>query len=385
MRIPRPDDRDGLATNMAWPYLSLWKLIFRNGVITLCILLAGCQTMHAPDIKMPWSKDKKKNVEQQLPDRILTIWSDTVLHQPGEPGIRGFGGRIYFYHDDKDDPIEVDGGLMVYAFDAEDFDPSNPAPLKRFVFTPDQFESHHSKTSMGHSYSVWLPWDKVGGPNRSISLVTRFEGRHGGVVISDSVNKMLPGVGKSEQDTAEVDRRDYGVQQATYTESPPTSESNLSQDEIGRKRPVPMTIDLPPQFNRHLFPMERESTEPIEAMEAESTVSPRSFERVQPNEESVPLSYEAYLDFMRKRAETEAASNDEETSSEESPRGAHFERRRYPVRMKPGSQEDPSPVRRQPHRGGWLSELPPTPRSGVNARLQSPFASSPAKPQGPRP
>ena len=114
----------------------------------LLVLTSGCQI--APKdkpAKWPWKKDKSK----PLPDRMLPVWTDTVLHQPNQPGVRGFGGRIYFYEKDKTDPIEIDGSLAVYVFDADDIDVNTQKPLRKFVFTADQFNEHMSKTSIGPS------------------------------------------------------------------------------------------------------------------------------------------------------------------------------------------------------------------------------------------
>jgi hypothetical protein len=156
-----------------------------------CCCMVGCQ--FAPK-KLPdswkWGADDKP----ALPDRILAVWTDTVLHQPNQPGVRGFGGRVFFYLKDQTDPIEVDGKLAVYVFDAEDADPMNQKPLRKYVFTADQFASHMSKTSIGPSYSVWLPWGEVGGPQMKLSIIARFEGVDGGTTISDPTIKLLPGI-----------------------------------------------------------------------------------------------------------------------------------------------------------------------------------------------
>ena len=156
-----------------------------------CCCMVGCQ--FAPK-KLPdswkWGEDDKP----ALPDRILAVWTDTVLHQPNQPGIRGFGGRVFFYLKDQTDPIEVDGKLAVYVFDSEDADPMNQKPLRKYVFTADQFASHMSKTSIGPSYSVWLPWGEVGGPQMKLSIIARFEGVDGGTTISDPTIKLLPGI-----------------------------------------------------------------------------------------------------------------------------------------------------------------------------------------------
>lgn len=162
-----------------------------------CCCMVGCQ--FAPK-KLPdswkWGADDKP----ALPDRILAVWTDTVLHQPNQPGVRGFGGRVFFYLKDQTDPIEVDGKLAVYVFDAEDADPMNQKPLRKYVFTADQFASHMSKTSIGPSYSVWLPWGEVGGPQMKLSIIARFEGVDGGTTISDPTIKLLPGIVSRDSD-----------------------------------------------------------------------------------------------------------------------------------------------------------------------------------------
>lgn len=160
--------------------------------VSLAALLAGCSTLEIRE-SLPWEKE----AAPPRASRILAIWSDTVLNSPGKPAKRGFGGRIFFYGDGESDPIEVDGSVTVYAFDAQEFDQTNVAPEKKFVFPAKNLARHYSTCSLGHSYSFWLPWDKVGGPTRQISLIVRYEGADGTVVLSDASRKLLPGVGSN--------------------------------------------------------------------------------------------------------------------------------------------------------------------------------------------
>lgn len=224
-------------------------------ILFLSVLACGCQPLMNKKSMIPWGSKKKE--AKVVPDRILAVWTDTVLHQQGQTGVRGFGGRVYFYEKDKTDPIEVDGSLAVYAFNAEDDAIDSQKPLRKFVFTPEQLASHMSKTSIGPSYSIWLPWSSVSDPPQKLSLITRFEGVDGGTTISDPVIKLLPGIVKKsapEKSSSAplVDRAnssmpgDRGVQPASYSES---RESN-TPEKYG-KRGVE-TIELPPGFQRHL-------------------------------------------------------------------------------------------------------------------------------------
>lgn len=221
----------------------------------LSMAACGCQPLMTKKSMIPWGSKKKET--KVVPDRILAVWTDTVLHQQGQKGVRGFGGRVYFYEKDNTDPIEAEGSLAVYAFDAEDDAIDSQKPLRKFVFTPEQLAGHMSKTSIGPSYSIWLPWSSVGDPPQKLSLITRFEGVDGGTTISDPVIKLLPGVakksdsGKKSSDQT-IDKspiktwEDQGVQQASFSESTATPSRSLDT-----KRPVE-TIELPPGFQRHL-------------------------------------------------------------------------------------------------------------------------------------
>jgi hypothetical protein len=205
----------------------------------------------------PWGK--KKVDAKIVPDRILAVWTDTILHQSGQKGIRGFGGRVYFYEKDKPDPIEVEGSLAVYAFDAEDESVDSQKPLRKFAFTAEHLASHMSKTSIGPSYSIWLPWSAVGEEPIKLSLITRFEGVEGGTTISDPVIKLLPGIAKKTdaqtgKGKAVAPQTEQGVVQASFTEP-----KGANSDKKDATRPVE-TIELPPGFQRHFKNSDKSET-----------------------------------------------------------------------------------------------------------------------------
>jgi hypothetical protein len=250
-------------------------------VVFATTLLIGCQ--FAPkNVPKSWSwSEEEKPV---VPDRILAIWTDTVLRQPNQPGVRGFGGRVFFYEKDENDPIEVDGKLVVFVFDADDQDPENQKPLRKYVIEADDFAKHMSKTSIGPAYSVWLPWGDVKGPTMKLSIIARYEGRKGGITISDPTIKLLPGVeGKtrkmsdSPSDKPLVESRSPSsagsVKQAGYetpaTADPANAKENAIQrsvNEPGRlpaSPRAPQTIELPPSFQRHFQRPEMPSSDPL--------------------------------------------------------------------------------------------------------------------------
>jgi hypothetical protein len=65
--------------------------------------------------------------------------------------------------------------------------------VKRYHFTAEQFTQHFSQTDIGASYSIWIPWDAVGGDQMRISLVPSFRTAAGKVVQGDQALVGLPG------------------------------------------------------------------------------------------------------------------------------------------------------------------------------------------------
>ena len=182
--------------------------------------MVGCTNFDISN-RIPWELGDPAQSKQ--PIKVAAMWTDTVLNQAGRPSTRGFGGRLMFHATEGGKPVKVQGSLVVYAFDETNRDPNNAVPDRKFVFTADQFAKHYSKSNMGHSYSVWLPWDEVGGEQKEISLIVRFLPQHGPAVVAEQSKHLLPGrqTPKPEGETpapplATAAAPPGGVQQATY-------------------------------------------------------------------------------------------------------------------------------------------------------------------------
>lgn len=138
----------------------------------------------------------KKDEERpapEVPTRLVATWTETVLNKAGQPPTRGFGGRIAFFKQASDDAVRVDGQLVVYAFDETSRPSHETHPSRRFIFPADEIVRHESESKLGPAYSFWLPWDEVGGPQRNISLIARFEPKGGPIVVGEQTKHFLPG------------------------------------------------------------------------------------------------------------------------------------------------------------------------------------------------
>ena len=215
-------------------------------------LAAGCTPLNVTQ-PFRWPLFDEKPV---APARLTAVWTDSVYYTAGRPPTRGFGGRLMFYGPGKNRPVRVEGDLVIYAFLEDGRDPSNVRPDRKYVITAEQLERQYSRSEVGHSYSVWVPWGPAEGPQHEISLIARFTPVNGHVVVSEQTRLLLPGpreTAASPEPNAqkaprvaatEIATADYAptgaVHRASHEEPAPPAEAQLATT----------TIDVPPRFGR---------------------------------------------------------------------------------------------------------------------------------------
>ncbi|MCC6493011.1 MAG: hypothetical protein IT424_08315 [Pirellulales bacterium] len=201
-----------------------------------------------------WKTEPEKP-EPQIPTRVVATWADTTLTKAGEQPLRGFGGRLSFFGRESEDPVRVEGQLVVYAFDETSRPTHETQPTRRYIFPADEFLRHESASSLGPSYSFWLPWDAVGGPQRKISLIARFEPKEGPIVLSEQTRHLLPGptdpddgplIAADERSAlvSAVRNASYAGQAVPATQGPLPLASPVEED----KAMSTATIPLPPRL-----------------------------------------------------------------------------------------------------------------------------------------
>ena len=187
--------------------------------------------------RLPWVGDDDSDGQPEPypnPVKLAATWTPDTLIQAGRTPTRGFGGRVFFYNE-KSQAVPVNGTLTIHGFDENSEDPESG--VKRFVFTPEQLTRHYGQSDLGASYSIWLPWDAVGGEQRRISLVTSFQSVEGGAVQGIPATMLLPGRDTGLDSSEKVARlspqyRKYLA--ATRSESMPSS--GLTTTTIHRKQ-----------------------------------------------------------------------------------------------------------------------------------------------------
>ncbi len=257
------------------------------------VACAGCSTAKSGDWKLAKSLDirraiwwKEHKSDPQVPMRLVSSWTDAVLHRPGQKSQRGFGGRLSFFGRDGEDPVRVDGQLVVYAYDENKGDPRSTQPTRRFIFPREQFERLESESTLGPSYSVWLPWDnEVAGPRKNISLIARFEPHGGPLLVGEQTRHLLPGMALAGDEPA-VQPGASGIQLAQHTSATPAgfraNEASMNETTTFRPEMTTKSIQLSEHWReRFATPStarsirERHSTATNEPTEIQSTEIPR--------------------------------------------------------------------------------------------------------------
>jgi hypothetical protein len=220
------------------------------------------------DFKRAVGLKSDKPLPPETPVRLVSTWTDTVLQKSGTTPQRGFGGKLVFFKQDSEEAVRVDGQLVIYAFDESDREPHETHPSRKYVFPRDEFVRHESESQLGPAYSVWLPWDEVGGNMKQISLIARFEPHGGPTVLGEQTKHLLPGVSREDPEilvspgVSKVDMAQHTERtklqtvrqlsaempvepsQAESAETPKSSPQSTS--------PTSTTIELPKKWERRL-------------------------------------------------------------------------------------------------------------------------------------
>lgn len=239
------------------PVLSKPNIVTICSLVGLVLTTMGCATftknLQSTNDALPWNAAAAKTRKlDSTPVRIAAVWTHDIVNVPGTNPVQGFGGRLYFYnHEQK--AIEVDGELVVFAFDDTDASPQampNRNPDRKFVFRADQLQTHLSDSELGPSYSFWIPWQEFGGAQQLVSLVPLFMPLEGHNVTGHFSKTSLPGKHKplpiaqpQDQFAAPTDAS-HGLQSRTISRD--QNRDNLSNTV------QTTTIAVPHNLTRHL-------------------------------------------------------------------------------------------------------------------------------------
>lgn len=179
------------------------RLISLSILLATTVYLTGCSSLNAP--LSQWNPLEKFNAESEkeklIPLRMAIMWKDSVIHGVGTTPTVGFGGRVYFYNMD-DETVEADGELTIYGY--EDNNKTSVAD-KKFVIRQEELQDHYDDAGLGPSYGVWVPWEKLGGNRKSVSLIPVFKTTDGRIIRGHQALVVLPGKAPQKEQLAKTE------------------------------------------------------------------------------------------------------------------------------------------------------------------------------------
>ena len=298
----------------------------RLGVFQICLLgwfsfvLLGCQSMGG--VK-DWLARNEPEEPKETPEKLVAVWSNSVLGEVGQKPQRGLGGRVYFYNDSHQS-VEVDGHLVVYVYDDSLPDTMQQRKASRkYEFNAEQVASSLSPSELGPSYSFWIPWDDVGGERARLSVIPVFMDAKGKMIVGDQARHVLPGRSPTEL-ASHQQRASHATRQVSTAafNQVPGAKSQVAPVSAERADKEPnissSTILLPPSMKQRL------SKRP-------------------PKGERRPLTKRS-VDFPKpvfERPETSApVDSSEEAIQTDSERQAHSSLHQRPARTSPFARQD---------------------------------------------
>jgi len=187
--------------------LSKFNTLMVLASLTAALALTGCagvkNSMRLSSKDSMWNPvaklkaEKEKEAEPSEPMTMVATWKGSVLETAGVNS-RGFGGRIFFY-DAANNAVEAEGELTVYGFDDTKKKAGDSGADKKFVFRAAEFQTHKSDNGLGVSYSIWIPWEKVGGYRKTISLIPIFKTTDGKILKGGQAVNVLHGKTPQQQ------------------------------------------------------------------------------------------------------------------------------------------------------------------------------------------
>lgn len=342
-------------------------------LLVLILFCSGCSTMNLQSMT-EFAKFEKKP-EFETPLQVIPVWSNTVLHQSGKSGTRGFGGRVIFYGENKDKSVRVDGTLVVYAWD-DTADVANRQADRKYVFKAEKLQDHYSNSKIGHSYNFWLPWNAAGGDQERISLIIRFIGTNGAEVNSEPTNVVLPGpIKKPESMLAKRNKNDSRI----HSQSPGAARKLIEDSRLlpathetyaGKQTATPNASPI--QQTRFVQYREQESIKPAHSLQtSEITLTNGFVERnMQGNEIGfssedlfAPEEKEAVNSLPQRKSRQNRPNDREKTSGQTTQSSVHSQPFQSRVRTARSAPQFRGRVRRKPLLAKSLNGLPQTPRS----------------------
>lgn len=178
-------------------YSALSRIISLLAVV-LAVCSTGCQSgslLRNPSqlIRDPGRIVGRPRIEKNV-GRVVTLWEPAHGKDANDRNARGFAGQILFFGPGGQTGCRIHGKVVVSVFDQ--YDPESeedPILLHRYEFDADAWEAHRGEGTLGHSYSVFIPYTRSHKNQVNCALKVELIQEDGRSVSSQETEVLLPG------------------------------------------------------------------------------------------------------------------------------------------------------------------------------------------------
>lgn len=155
---------------------------------TICLLMATMCSAGCATFNLPFGKRIPTATAANPANQILCFWQPGEGNDPDGYPCRGFCGQILFLSSKTQAPVKIDGDVRVYLFDDQGTVDEQTKPLRQFDFDSGSWNIHLGETSLGPTYSIFIPYVRRGVTEANCSLRIRMKPSVGPTIFSDFSN-----------------------------------------------------------------------------------------------------------------------------------------------------------------------------------------------------
>lgn len=169
--------------------------------------LAGCASLKATG-----AGGLLKAGSDTPPVRCLCLWQPVETEDISGQAVRGFGGQIYFFAANSEEPVAVDGDVSVFVFDDVGTPSEQARPKDIQKYDSLTWGSFKNESQIGTNYSLFVPYKSSGQYETVCSLRVRLDRPDGGQLLSDMASVKLAGEPREDRSIRQlVSPREHSI------------------------------------------------------------------------------------------------------------------------------------------------------------------------------
>ena len=171
--------------------------------------------------------------------KVVALWE--AAHGKGMDGknCRGFAGQVLFFGPQVETGVRVHGTVRITLYDQ--YDPEaeeEPEPLHTFEFTPEAWDVHRGEGTLGHSYSVFIPYVNRHRNQVNCALRVDLVQADGRIISSRDTEILLPG--RDTKNAAAARTRGF-IQERRIPDVDVAGDAVATAPEDGAQTPLPVS------------------------------------------------------------------------------------------------------------------------------------------------